>query len=320
MGEPGGPDDVTGGVDVRDVGLVAGVGLNVTAVGQLELLGVLWEDGGDPDSDETDFGFERLLLTTGGGLDRETDTVVGRLGSSRFGGGVEFDPVLRERLLERGTDFRVLDGEDAIHHLDDGHLGAVGAVEIGELDPDGAGSDDDHGLGLLLESHRVLRPDHLFPVEGKEGQSARDTTGREEDIRGRVDFAFSFGVDDLDFAVRGETAGAADVVDLVLLKEELDPAGELVGNLTRASDHFFPVIGETLNVQAELGGAVGEGVVELGIFEERLGRDTTPVEAGATGAIVLDTGDFFSELGGADCSDISAGAATNDNKIVRCHE
>ena len=135
-----------------------------------------------------------------------------------------------------------------------------------------------------------------------------------------MDFAFSFGIDDLDFSVGGETAGAADVINFVLLEEKLDPPGELVGDLARAADHFFPVIGKAFDVQAELGGAVGKGVVELGVFEKRLRRDTAPVEAGAPGPVVLDAGDFFSELGGADCSDISAGAATNDNKIVRCHE
>ena len=135
-----------------------------------------------------------------------------------------------------------------------------------------------------------------------------------------MDFAFSFSVDDLDLAVGCETAGAADVVDLVLLEEELDPAGELVGDLTLTSDHFFPIIGKAFDVQAELGGTVGEGVVELGVLEERLRWDTAPVEAGPAGSIVLDTGDFFTELSCADCTDISAGAATNDNKIVRSHE
>ena len=35
-----------------------------------------------------------------------------------------------------------------------------------------------------------------------------------------------------------------------------------------------------------------------GVFEEGLGGDAAPVEAGAAGAIGLDAGDFFTELGG----------------------
>src|SRR5690606_35592467 len=116
------------------------------------------------------------------------------------------------------------------------------------------------------------------------------------------------------------TAGPAQVVDLVFLEKEFNASGEFVGDLARASDHFLPIIGKTFQLQAELVGAMRDGVVELGVLEKSFGRDTAPVETGPPGAIILDAGDFFSELGGANCSDVSAGATTDDNKIVRCHE
>jgi hypothetical protein len=64
---------------------------------------------------------------------------------------------------------------------------------------------------------------------------------------------------------------------------------------------------------------MGESVIELGIFQQRFGRDAAPVEAGATSAVSLDNGDFFSELSCADCSNVARRAAANDDEIV-CHD
>ena len=82
--------------------------------------------------------------------------------------------------------------------------------------------------------------------------------------------------DDADLAGAFDGAEAADVVDLVLLEEKLDAAGEAVGNLARAADDGGPVIGKPLDLQAELSGPVGERVIELGVFEQGLGRECSP--------------------------------------------
>ncbi|MFT4547296.1 MAG: hypothetical protein ACI9MB_001242, partial [Verrucomicrobiales bacterium] len=69
----------------------------------------------------------------------------------------------------------------------------------------------------------------------------------------------------------------------------------------------------------ELVGLVLHDLVELGVAQQGFGRDAAPVEAGATGTVHLDTGDFFPELGGADCPDISCRATTDDDEIVFAH-
>ena len=61
---------------------------------------------------------------------------------------------------------------------------------------------------------------------------------------------------------------------------------------------------------------VAEELFDLRALEEGLGRDATPVEAGAAGAFHLDADDFFPKLGRANGPDITGRAATNDDEIV----
>ena len=131
-----------------------------------------------------------------------------------------------------------------------------------------------------------------------------------------MELTLSVFVDHLDFAIGGKSACAPDVIDLVLFEEKLNPSGKLLRNLAGSSDYFVPIIGNPFDLETELVRTMRESVVELCIFEKSLGRDATPVEAGAPGPVVLDAGYFLSKLSGADCSDVSAGAATNDNEIV----
>lgn len=57
-------------------------------------------------------------------------------------------------------------------------------------------------------------------------------------------------------------------------------------------------------------------MIKLGIFQECLGRNASPIEAGAASPVSFDAGDFFSELGGANSSDVTGRSATNNNQIV----
>jgi hypothetical protein len=57
-------------------------------------------------------------------------------------------------------------------------------------------------------------------------------------------------------------------------------------------------------------------IEEFSALEECLGGDTTPIEAGAPGAFLFNTGDFFAELPGADSSSITGGATTDYNEII----
>src|SRR5207248_11797236 len=60
--------------------------------------------------------------------------------------GLDGDPAAREAAGELRADFFVLDRHDARQRLEQRDLHAVRAVDVGELDADGAGADDDDRL------------------------------------------------------------------------------------------------------------------------------------------------------------------------------
>jgi hypothetical protein len=57
--------------------------------------------------------------------------------------------------FSRKVDVLVLDRHDAVHHLDDGHLGAQIVVEAGKFDADRARADDQQLRRHFLRRHRV---------------------------------------------------------------------------------------------------------------------------------------------------------------------
>jgi hypothetical protein len=57
------------------------------------------------------------------------------------GAGQDLHALLLEGALGEGRDLLVLDGQDAVDHLGDGHFRAHGAIEARELDADRAGPD-----------------------------------------------------------------------------------------------------------------------------------------------------------------------------------
>ena len=60
---------------------------------------------------------------------------------------------------------------------------------------------------------------------------------------------------------------------------------------------------------------VGEHVGELGVAEQRLGRDAADVEADAAPVLLLHDRDRLAELGGADRGDVATGAGAEDQDI-----
>ena len=103
---------------------------------------------------------------------------------STFVAGEHLDAAFGETLLQRRADLLVLDGQDARHHLHDGHLRAERVVEIPELHADGPRAHDDHALGLFGERHGVARADDGRPVKGQVRQRARGGAGGEQDAPG----------------------------------------------------------------------------------------------------------------------------------------
>jgi hypothetical protein len=72
-------------------------------------------------------------------------------------------------------------------------------------------------------------------------------------------------------------------------------------------------------LDAELVLLVREDVRELGVAQQRLGRDAADVEADTAPVLLLDDGDGLAELGGADRGDVPAGAGTEDEDVEVGH-
>ena len=314
VGEPGGSDDVAGGVDAAERSFVFVVGLDPALRIEIHFES-LGHERRDADGHEGDGGFEGFV---GFAADGEFDAFVGGLGFFDFCAGEEADALFGEGFFQGDGDVGVLDREDVGEHLDHGDFRAEGVEEVGELDADGAGADDDDFLRLLGQDHGLLAADDAFAVEGEAGHFARDNAGGDENFRRGVRGLFAVGIGHFDDAGFRDGGGAAEVVDFVLLEEHLDAAGEFVDDAAAAADDFGPIEGKFVEGHAEVTGVLGHELVKFGVAEERFGRDAAPVEAGAAGAFHFDAGHLFSELGGADCADISGGSAADHDEIV-CH-
>ncbi|MEN9469998.1 MAG: hypothetical protein RL630_1731, partial [Verrucomicrobiota bacterium] len=301
MCEPWWPNDVAGAVDAFDAGLVAVVGFEVTLGIGLELH-AFGHEGRNADGHESDVGFEDFI---GLAADGEANAFIGRLGFVHLGFGEDFDALLGEGFFERLADLGVLDGEDVRHHFDDGDFRAKGVEEIGEFHADGSRADDNDFLRLLLQNHGLAAADDAFSVVGEAGHLTADDARGDEDLRGFVLGLFAVVAGDYDSARLRDFGLAAMVIHLIFLKKHFDATREAVGDLAAATDDFVPLVGEPLDLQAEVAGVVLDRLVDLGVFEERLGGDAAPVQASAAGAVHFDHCHFFAELPCANCRDIA---------------
>ncbi len=127
---------------------------------------------------------------------------------------------------------------------------------------------------------------------------------------------------DLDDAFAGDAAETGDALDFVLLEEKLDAFGVFVDDLLLAILSGLEVELHATDVDPEFFRAV-DVLEDVGVFEERFGRNAAAMRAGATKErILLDDGHLHSELTGADAGDIAARTAADDHdvELLICHE
>ena len=112
-----------------------------------------------------------------------------------------------------------------------------------------------------------------------------------------------------------ELAGAHLVLHLVLLEQVADALLQLVGDAAAAADDLGEVDLQVVERDAALGGFGADLADEAAVFEQRLGRDAAPVEAGAAEVFLLDAEDALFELPGADGGRVTGGAAADDDDV-----
>ena len=143
--------------------------------------------------------------------------------------GVDRHVLLGELAAGDLGDVGVLGREHAVERLEQQHVGAEAAVGGGDLRARRAGADDGERLRQLLQRPRALGADHA-PAELRAGDRLGHRARREDDRLARLDLRAVDG----DLALAGEAAGALDVVDLVLLEQAGDAAGERLDDLRAA--------------------------------------------------------------------------------------
>ncbi len=241
-----------------------------------------------------------------------------RSGGGHFRPGQDLDALTLERLLELGRNRVVFDRHETRQELDDGHIAAEPAKDGREFDADRAASEDDDGLGNVLQADRFVTGDDSLAVDRDARNAARLRSGGDDNLARRGEH-LRLAVSNLDPALAREPAAALDPVDLVLLEEELDAAGQALDDLVlarlhlrhvdanrRLTDRQAPVLPLLRNF---------EGVR---VFEERLGRDAPPIEAGAAKRRgPLDDRGLQPELRRTDGRHIAARSRADDHDVVR---
>ena len=114
----------------------------------------------------------------------------------------------------------------------------------------------------------------------------------------------------------GQRGLALDVVDLVLLEQPGDAAGERLDDLQRGARLTAPKSTRRLaDCDAEVAGVADLGE-DVGRAQHRLGRDARVVEAAAAHDVLLDDGGLHPQLRRADRGDVPAGAGPDDDAVV----
>ena len=94
------------------------------------------------------------------------------------------------------------------------------------------------------------------------------------------------------------------MIDLVFLKEEADALSHRIGHIAGTANDLGKIVLETAHGDTEVF-AVLYFLVQLRTLEKCFGGNTTPVQASASGALLLDAGNFLAELSGADSGGVT---------------
>ena len=113
-----------------------------------------------------------------------------------------------------------------------------------------------------------------------------------------------------------ELADAHLVLHVVLPEQVADAVLELVGDLAGAADDLGEIDLEVVEGDAGSAASVRMLADECAVFEQGLGGDAAPVEAGAAEVFLFDAEDAFLELPRADGGGVTGGAAADDDDVV----
>src|SRR5262249_55692152 len=232
--------------------------------------------------------------------------------------GLDRDAATGERPGQLLRDVLVLDRHHARERLEDRDLDAIRGEDVGELDADRTRADDGDRLRMALVANGPVRGDHGLLVDRDTRERLRLRAGPEDD--GARFQGLRAGALHLDDVLGRERAPPREQGDLVLAEEELDALRHPVGDPSAPLHGLGIARLEAAELDAEVRGVAHEGH-DLGVAQQRLGRDAAPVQTDAARSIVLDRRDREPELGAPDRRDVAArsGADYHDVELVARH-
>jgi len=269
--------------------------------------------GLNADRNQRHIRFERLALAGGLVGQAHGDARVGRLDAL----GLRVDQHLDARTLELlgclGGGFFVFERKDVGQHLDDGHICAVGAEDIGEFHADRTRANHHEPLGNGREFQRLAIRDHLLPIDGHARQVARPRTRRYDDRLGLDHLAARL---DRYLVLAGELSRALHMRHLVLAEEEADALDQTVGDLPAPLLCGGVVELQIVEAEAEILALIRQDAGQFGIAQQRLGGNAAPVEAYPAKVLALHARHRLAELSRPDRRDIAARPTANYYDIV----
>ena len=210
-------------------------------------------------------------------------------------------PRLVEAFFQGGRDVFVLGRQDPIQHLDDGDLGSDCVVKVAEFQADRAAAQDQHRFRLAGKGHGLLVGDDGLAVE----VSARQRAGRAP-VAITIDSAVTFSEPTSTWC--GAVILATPNLDCTLYFRNRPsmPLFRLAGDGAAAPDDLAEIPG-WLAAVAEARAMVLDQLDQVGVGEQGLGRDASPVQADAAELVALDAQHALLELGRADRRRVSGG-------------
>src|SRR5690242_679885 len=240
------------------------------------------------------------------------------LGTFHLGAGENLNVFLLKGFLKLSGNFFILNGDYARQHLQNRHLRAERVVNGRELHANGAGADDYERFGNLWQLQNGTIGDDRFMVRFNARQGPRLRAADQQDV-GRLDGRFLSIVIHADPARAFIAAPALNPFDFVFLEQKLDALGVFLYDLVFAFEDIGPVDLHAADFKTQFAGIL-EVVVNVGVVQKHLGRDTTDVQACAPEVrVFLHDNGFQTDLAGADGRDISSGTTPDDRHIIFCH-
>src|SRR5207248_5677803 len=172
------------------------------------------------------------------------------------------------------------------------------------------GPDDGEAPGQLVERPRGLGPEHAA-AELQPEDRLGDGPHCDYDLL-RLDFLAVLLCADADIPLFGERAVTVDELDLVLLEQTVDPAGQGLDHLVAVLADAGEVDRHALGLDPERAPALDLGHHVRGA-QDGLRGDARVVEAAAPDAVLLDDRRLHPELRGADGGDVATGPRADDH-------